>query len=261
MKQPFPYYDDVGTGDPAIVFLHGLGGSRDYWHPTVDHFGRRHRCVAWTMPGYGFSPPLPTMTFPGLADALVRLLDHCRLDRVIVVGHSMGGMVAQELWARHPDRVRGLVLTGTTPSFGGGNQDFIDEFLKSRLAPIEAGKSPADIADEVISGLTHRPLSDEMQRPAVVSMGAISPRGYASAVRCLTTFDRSDTLATISVPTLLLSGADDRTAPARAMAKMAEAIPGANHISIPDCGHLIDLEQPAAFRSSVETFIEHHWSK
>ncbi|MFT7645660.1 MAG: 3-oxoadipate enol-lactonase [Candidatus Poriferisodalaceae bacterium] len=259
MKRPFPYYDDVGTGSPTLIFLHGLGGSRDYWHPTVDYFSRRHRCVAWTMPGYGFSPPLAEMSFPELADALARLLDQCRIDSAVLVGHSMGGMVAQEMWARHPKRISGLVLVGTTDSFGGGNQEFTDNFLASRLAPIEAGRSPADIADEVINGLVYAPLSEDMLRPAKVSMGAISPRGYSAAVRCLTTFDRRDTLGTISVPTLMLSGADDQTAPPRTMARMADGVRGATHVSLDDCGHLLDLEQPAAFRSAIETFIDQHW--
>src|SRR5262249_11910559 len=89
-----------GTGAP-VVFLHGVGGGADCWAPQLDHVGARYRAIAWDMPGYGGSAPLPETTFCALANALARLLDTLDVAAAHLVGHSMGGMVALEMMDRH----------------------------------------------------------------------------------------------------------------------------------------------------------------
>ena len=88
-----PSYQEQGSG-PALIFLHGIGGDRCSFDAQLPHFADRFRSIAWDMPGYGDSPLRAEMTFELLAGSLARLLDHLREDRAIVVGHSMGGMVA-----------------------------------------------------------------------------------------------------------------------------------------------------------------------
>jgi 3-oxoadipate enol-lactonase len=85
------------------------------------------------MPGYGQSPALESMTFPALAEALSALLDARGVERAVLIGHSMGGMVAQELVARDPDRVAALALVATSPAFGGPDGEWQRSFLASRL--------------------------------------------------------------------------------------------------------------------------------
>ncbi len=88
-----PHHLEQGSGE-AVVFLHGIGGDAGCWQPQLDHFGKRRRAIAWDMPGYGRSALLDPMTFPALADALLRLLDSLKIERAHIVGHSVGGMVA-----------------------------------------------------------------------------------------------------------------------------------------------------------------------
>lgn len=249
----------AGDGEPTVLLLHGLGGDAHYWGPVLETLGARRRTVAWTMPGYGDSPPVDPMTFPALADAATEVLDAVGAASAVVIGHSMGGMVAQQMWADHPDRVAGLVLVGTSPSFGGGNAEFIDSFLEARLAPITAGRTPADIAPGLIDELTAATPAPEARARAVDAMSAISAAGYEAAVRCLTTFDRRDTLGSINVPTLLVSGSRDRLGPTRLMASMAAEIPGATHTDIDGSGHLVDIEAPAEFLAAVSSFLDEHW--
>src|SRR5947209_11051646 len=95
-----PTYLQRGTGEEALVLLHGIGGRAEVWEPQLAEFSAKRTVIAWNMPGYGGSTPLSQMTFPALADALAVLLDSLAPRRIHLVGHSMGGMVAQEFLRR-----------------------------------------------------------------------------------------------------------------------------------------------------------------
>src|SRR5258707_1440696 len=132
----------IAAGDkgPALLFLHGIGGDAECFRPQLDHFGRTHRAVAWNMPGYAGTKLLPETSFPALADAVAQLLDARGIARVHLVGHSLGGMIAQEFAARHPGSLASLALSGTTAAFGNTDGDWQKNFIAQRLAPLAAGK-------------------------------------------------------------------------------------------------------------------------
>src|SRR6185436_14905353 len=109
--------------------------------------------ISWDMPGYGKSAPIPEMTWATLADSAVALLDHLGIGQVHLVGHSMGGMVAQEIAARAPARLASLVLAGTSAAFGGPDETFRNQFLAARLKPLDEGKTPGDIAPGLLQGM------------------------------------------------------------------------------------------------------------
>ncbi len=250
-----PAFLDEGAG-PALVFLHGIGGSKEGWKPQIAHFaGRGFRAIAWDAPGYGASPALADLTWPALAQSLARLLDHLALTRAIVVGHSMGGMLAQEFTALHPDRVAALVLAGTSPAFGKADGAWQKSFIAERLAPLDAGRSLADLAPALVAGM----IGDEPDRPglvaAIASMGRVPAATYRDYIRLLTRFDRREALPRIGVATLLLAGEKDRTAPPAVMERMAAKIPTGRYLCLKKAGHLANLEQPAAFNAALEDFL------
>ena len=245
----------VGAGRPALLFLHGLGGDRDSFAPQLDHFAATHECVSWTMPGYGTSDPLDELTFPTLAEAACALLDESGVDRAVVIGQSLGGMVAQQLAIAHPERVDGLVLVATTAAFGKPGSTFNDEFLASRLAPIEAGNGPADLAPAIVDSIVGPDASPEARAHAVASMSRIEPGPYGRSIECLVTWDGRDRLGGVGAPTLCVAGGEDTNSPVRAMERLADAIPGASLEVIADAGHLVNLERPAAFNSLLEGFL------
>lgn len=250
-----PSHIERGRG-PAVVFLHGIGGDAQSWLPELDALSGRCRAIAWDMPGYASSPALDDMNFPTLADALKELLGKLGVRRAHLVGHSIGGMVALEFAARFPERVASLVLYATSPAFGKANGDWQREFLKARLAPLDAGKRMADLAPSIVASLIGVEPDPRGIERAVAAMGRVPEAAYRAAMQCLVTFDRRDALAGITVPVLALSGERDDNAPAAMMERMAGKIPGARFQTIPGAGHLAHFERPEAFRTALDAFLE-----
>ncbi|MEZ5646902.1 MAG: alpha/beta fold hydrolase [Burkholderiaceae bacterium] len=245
---------------PSLVFLHGIGGRAWGWRAQLDHFAAAGwHTLAWDMPGYGDSAPVRDMDFDHLAAALDALLADRGIERAVLVGHSMGGMVALQAWARHPSRVAGLVLAASSPAFGHGSGGFQTRFLADRLAPLEAGQTLADIAARLIPSMAGPDASPDGLALAQACMGSITPEGYRSALRALIRFEQRAALSTIAVPTLCLAGEHDRTAAPVVVRRMAERIPGAAYVEMPGAGHLMNFEQPEAFSAALSAFLEPHF--
>src|ERR1700761_7343316 len=105
-------------GDPSatpLLFLHGIGGAARAWRGQVDAFSDRYRAIAWDMPGYGGSSPLPAVSIASLADALADFLAQLGAIKPILVGHSIGGMIVQQWLVKHPDAAAAVVLAQTSP--------------------------------------------------------------------------------------------------------------------------------------------------
>jgi 3-oxoadipate enol-lactonase len=254
VSQP-PRHIERGRG-PAVVFLHGIGGDGTSWLPELEAWSDRCRAIAWDMPGYGGSPALPEMTFPALAEALKSLLGKLGFERAHLVGHSIGGMVALEFAARYPECVASLVLYATSPAFGKADGDWQRDFLKARLAPLNAGKRMAELAPAIVDSLVGDGPDAQGIARATAAMARVPEVAYRAAMQCLVTFDRRDALAGITAPTLVLAGGCDDNAPATMMERMAAKIPGAHFQVIPGAGHLAHFERPVAFRAALDTFLE-----
>ena len=115
------------AGDPAktpLIFLHGIGGAARAWRGQVDAFSDRYRAIAWDMPGYGASSPLPVVSIATLAGALQDFLVQLGAIRPVLVGHSIGGMIVQQWMVRHPDTAAAIVLAQTSPAFGKADGDW-----------------------------------------------------------------------------------------------------------------------------------------
>src|SRR6185503_13888563 len=127
-------------------------------------------------------------------------------------------------YARFPRLVKALVLGFTSPSFGGGSREFVDKFIAARIAPLDAGEDMAQIAARLMPTMRGSKSQAEGLAQAERIMAAIPPATYRKAVQLLTTFDRREQLEGIRVPALLIAGADDRTAPASVLERMAQKI-------------------------------------
>ena len=237
-----------------LVFLHGLGGGHAAWDRQVEHFGRcGYRCLAWDQPGYGGTSPAEPYTLQTVTDALER---HLGRDRVVLVGQSMGGFVAQEMYARFPDRIAALVLAFTSPAFGGAGGQFARQFVAARIEPLDEGKTMAQVAKALMPSMRGTKSDPQGLARAERVMSAIPPETYRKAVQMLTTFDRRHELEKIAVPTLLVAGSDDKIAPPSAMQSMARRIPHAEFVLLEGCGHLGPMDQPQAFNGALEDFLQ-----
>jgi 3-oxoadipate enol-lactonase len=243
----------------ALVFLHGVGGGHAVWEPQLSEFAARgYQALAWDQPGYGGTPLVEPYDFEQVALALGRYVERSAGGRAVLVGHSMGGMVAQEAYARFPEMVQALALCFTSAAFGGNGGEFQRRFVKDRIGPLDAGETMADIATRLMPTLRGARSDAAGLELARRTMAAISPETYRQAVRLLTTFDRRAELPAIAVPTLLVAGSDDRTAPVAVMARMAQKIPGAEYVVLEGCGHLGPMDQPQAFNAALAGFLERH---
>lgn len=242
-----------------LLFLHGLGGGHHAWDRQLPYFSERgYAAHAWDQPGYGHSATAEPYDFEQISAALLRLLDSLTDEPVVLIGHSMGGMVAQEAYARFPRRVKALVLGFTSPAFGGGSAEFVRQFIAARIAPLDQGKTMAEVAAQLMPTMRGTRSDPAGLAHAQRVMSAIPPETYRKAVRLLTTFDRRADLRNIAVPTLLLAGSDDRTAPPPVLERMAKEIPASEFALLAGCGHLGPMDQPEEFNSVVHRFLSRH---
>lgn len=238
-----------------LLFLHGLGGGHHAWDRQLPYFSAcGFPSHAWDQPGYGHSESVEPYDLEQVALSLQRLVEALGGEPVVLVGHSMGGLVAQEFYARFPDMVKALVLAFTSAAFVG-DSNFARDFIAARLGPLDEGKSMADIAASVLPTMRGAKSDAGGLALAQMIMSGIAPETYRKAVHLLTTFDRREQLPRIAVPALLIAGSDDKTAPAASMKRMAEKIPGADYVLLQGCGHLGPLDQPDEFNSALEGFL------
>jgi 3-oxoadipate enol-lactonase len=238
------------------VFLHGVGGAARAWRGQIAAFGDRYRALAWDMPGYGGSVALPDVSIATLADTLEDFLQAIGGPRPVLVGHSIGGMVVQQWLTRHPRTAAAVVLAQTSPAFGRAEGDWQKQFIEARLGPLDRGETMKSLAPQLVKELVgDRPEVSGMEI-ARECMGSVPEASYRAMMLALLGFDQRKALADIAVPTLVLSGSKDKNAPAPMMAKMATYIPGATYVELEGAGHLVNLEQPAAFNGALDQFLK-----
>ena len=240
---------------PPLVFLHGIGGAARAWHGQLDFFKHRYRTIAWDMPGYGGSAPLPTVSIAALADALQGFLQQVRAMKPILVGHSIGGMIVQQLLAKHPRIASAIVLAQTSPAFGKPDGDWQKAFIEARLGPLDRGETLAALAPSLVKNLVGDDPDIGGMELARDCMASVLEASYRATMMSMLGFDQRNVLKDIVVPTLLLSGSKDKNAPAPMMAKMATYMPSARYFELEGVGHLANLEQPGAFNAALDSFL------
>ncbi len=244
---------ETGDGEP-VVFLHGLGGSRSSWEPQLAGLRTGFRCIAWDMPGYGASAPVEPLTLTVIADSVVRLLDSAGVDRAHLVGESFGGMHALHTALRHPQRVARLVLANTSPAFGLDGTDPA-AWRAARLAPLDAGLTPADIAADVLTAVAGPTLSDDALTMRVAGFARIPARGLRAAVECLPAHDVRERLGAIASAALVVAGGLDTETPVAYSRVLAEGLQNAELIVLDGVGHLAVSEVPRTFNRLVRDFL------
>ncbi len=251
---------DQGQGATAVFALHGVGGAKEAWAGNLPAFAAAgFRAIAWDMPGYGASAIVDPYTTGALARALERLLDQVGASRNVLLGHSMGGMVAQEAVALFPQKVHGLVLSGTSAAFGPAGGAWQQQFLQSRFAPLDAGLEMAALAEQLVPAMMAGDASAQAKAAALAVMARVPQASYRAALQAIVSFNRLDNLARIGVPTLCLAGIDDHNATPAVMRKMCQRIPGAQFDCLSGVGHLANMERPEAFNTAVLKFLQHHF--
>lgn len=233
-----------GAGEP-VLWITGFAISSEIFTPVIDLYAGSFDCIRYDNRGAGRSPaPWRITSIPELAGDAVRLLDALDIDSAHVYGLSMGGMVAQEVAIRFPDRVRALVLGGTT--HGGPRAVLpsprIAAALTSRSAPAALR---AELVGRALFTPEFREHEPELVRRYLGLLGAhrTSARGLVSHLTAATYHDTRARLGRIRAPTLVLHGSRDELTPTANARLLAQAIPSAE-LRLVDAGHGYLLERP-----------------
>jgi 3-oxoadipate enol-lactonase len=251
----FSYEVAGNAASPPLVFLHGIGGAARAWRGQLEAFSDRYRAIAWDMPGYGGSAPPPQFSIPGFADALQDFLQAVGPTRPILVGHSIGGMIVQQLLATSPGIAAAVVLAQTSPAFGKPDGDWQKSFIAARLGPLDRGETLTSLAPSLVKELAGDNPDPSGMELARSCMAAVPEATYRATMLALMGFDLRRQLKAIAVPTLLLAGSRDKNAPAPMMAKMATYVPSAVYVELEGVGHLANLERPEEFNAVVWDFL------
>ena len=236
------HYEAAGDGFP-LVLLHGIGSNSRSWRRQLAALAPDFKVIAWDAPGYGrSSDPSGKPSMRVYADCLRRFLGAMGLNRIFLLGHSTGGVVAQEFYRMYPDLVRALILADTRYL---GSQTVLEQRLNSLRT-----MTPAQLAQERGPKLLSPNAPPNLVQEVVSIMSEVRPVGYEFAARALAESDTRDVLRNLPVPTLLIWGAEDEITP------VWDEVPTEALLKIiPEAGHLCYIEQPARFNEIVKDFL------
>jgi 3-oxoadipate enol-lactonase/4-carboxymuconolactone decarboxylase len=245
------FYELSGPeGAPVIVFSNSLGTTLAMWDAQAAALSDRFRCLRYDTRGHGRSQVVDAaFTIDDLAADLAGLLDALGIARAHVVGLSLGGMTGQVLAVTRPDKIDRLVLCATSAHMPPAN-------LWQERADIVRRTGMAAVADGVI-GRWFTPESQGAAGAARTREGllAIAPVGYARACEAIGAMDLRGRIGAITVPTLVVAGAEDPATPVSMAEDICALVPGAVLAVVPRAAHLIAVEQPDALTGHIAAFL------
>lgn len=268
-------YDVAGEGS-SIVFCNGYATSHFYWEDVRDHFKWTHQTVTWDLRGHGRSGPardLSTVTIPGCADDLLRVLDAAEIDRAVLAGFSLGCQIIFEAWRQFPDRISALVpVLGT---YGRPFDNLLHPAVGRQLYKAFRNVGPK-VANRVMplvnlnmkSPLTHRigqvtgmlgaELKRERMQPFYDHFEMIDGPTWVALGIHAQEHSAEDILHTIDVPTLIISGGRDIFTPQRLSLQMHQTIPNAEILMLPNATHAGLIEHADTITKRFDDFLKRH---
>lgn len=251
-------FDDYGPG-PVVVLLHGFPLNRALWSAQESVVGSIYRVIAPDLRGHGeTAAPGGVYTMDEMADDVIETLDALQLREPVVIGGlSMGGYVALSAVIRYPDRFRALILIDTRANADSAETARGRETLASRV-------ETSGTADAVVESMLPKLFSPATRerRPQIMTavhdqMVATSSRAIAGALRGMAERpDRTADLGRLTLPTLVVVGADDVITTPDEARTLAESLPNARLEVIPNAGHLAPLENPEDANRAILSFLD-----
>ncbi|MFM9692228.1 alpha/beta fold hydrolase [Streptomyces europaeiscabiei] len=253
----FLAYEDKGEAGPSLplplVLIHGHPFDRTMWRPQISAFAASRRVIAPDLRGYGESPVVPGVTpLAAFAEDVAALLDDLGVRDFVLGGLSMGGQIAMECYRQYPHRVRGLLLADTFPAAETPEGRRTRNAMADRL--LREGMT--GYADEVLYKMVAPYADAEVAAQVRRMMTATDPEGAAAALRGRAERpDYRDLLTRVSVPALVVVGADDEYTPVSDAEGMHAALPDSTLHVIEGAAHLPNLERPDEFNKVLEDFL------
>ncbi len=242
MAKPWP----LDSNRPTLVFIHGSAMSGASWQAQVDGLSKEFNTIALDLPGHGQSPGDGHDNIPAYAEAAMAFIEAVEPPRPVPCGLSLGGAVVQQLLINYPDRFAAGILINTgarlrvLPLIFEAIRDNYDGFVQmTHLGGVAAGNQSPAMAETI---------RDLMK---------CSPEVAEKDFTACDSFDAMARLSEINLPVLVISGNDDTTTPPKYAAYLAEHIPRAELVTVPDAAHLAPLEQPQAVNRAIADFLNH----
>ncbi len=249
------YYTQSGNpmpGHPSLVLIHGAGGSHLDWPGQLRRLPGE-AVYALDLPGHGKSEGVGRQSIAAYAQAVLRWLEEMLLDPAILVGHSMGGAVAQTLALLAPERTAGLVLIGSGARLRV-NQSLLESLRAERTFP--------QAVEQIMSWSFSPSAPESLLRLSQERMLQTRPPVFHGDLLACDAFDSTETIGALpEMPALVICGAADKMMPERHSRFLAEKIAGAILKVVPEAGHMVTLEQPAAVAEAVGGFVRRYWGE
>ena len=240
----------AGKTGPALIFVHGVGSSAAIWDTQLSAFGDTNRCYAIELRGNGVPKPEPDpslITRDGFARDVLAVADAAGIDTFTIVGCSLGGVVAFELWKSVPQRINAMVLVGTFAQYPDG-QVYADGIK----AAVRTAGDMDHFAQQRAAKLG---LPPERLRETVEQMARKTVPSYIASTQATWTGDYRAVLPAIDVPSLVACGEHDLVAPLALSQTIANAIPDARLTVIEGAGHVSNADQPERFNALLRAFL------
>jgi pimeloyl-ACP methyl ester carboxylesterase len=237
----FAFHEGGTRIAPAVVLLHAAGGSSLWWPAALRRLPGL-RVAAPDLPGHGKSGGAGQQSTAAYADLIIELLTQIGIARAVFVGHDLGGCIALQLAVQRPDLIAGLALVSTGAAIvlpPGLVEDTASPLTFSRALPV--------LRDLCFSPTAAPELIDE----TITQVGESRQSVLHGDLLAMQAFDLIERLAEISAPTLVVAGKDDRLTPPSYAHALAGNIRNATLAVIPEAGHMLPLEKPAALRQSL----------
>lgn len=236
-----------------LIFVHGYFGGSPQWADQVKIFSKHFRVITLDLPGFGLNHEMKTPdTIKGFASYVLDELDEQGIDRFHLVGHSMGGMIVQEMVAMAPERIDRLVLYGTGPvGMMPGRFETLDE-SRSRLSEAGVEMTGRRIA---ATWFVDGKSADGYEECANIAVKA-STQAALAGLSAMESWSGVLSLAKITSPTLVLWGDGDRAYQWAQPKQLWQEIEGAQLGVIPGCSHAVHLEKPKLFNAMLLDFLD-----
>ena len=251
----FHYLDVNPTGSPTILLIHGLGGDVETWGFQILALAAAGmRPLAVDLPGFGQTPMANgKWSLRSTTDQLAEWLDNKVPGPLVVAGHSLGGLIAQDLTFRFPEKVQKLILVSTFSRLRPKSIKTMAYLLGRGLAVLFQGTAVQ--AELVANHLFPDASQGEFREKLIQKISAADPRAYKSAMLNLAFFDSRKPLARLQIPTLVIIGEKDGTVSPEAQQAMAAGIPNARAVLVPEAGHAVIVDQPEIVNREMLAFL------
>lgn len=248
------YYEEHGKSGPPLVFIHGAGASHDMWKPQVEHFSKDYIVVTYDLRGHQQSEGSEdNYTCELFADDLYHLLDRLGLREPVIIGLSLGGMVAQEYAVKYRSNLRGLVLADTAVSTA---LTLSDKVTKTMFPAWMVKWTIRRMSEESYANWSFKyfEMDEEIRKYLKQEQLKLDKKELLKITDAIYSFKLLP-LETIEVPTLVVLGENERKAVFPHSEKMIELIKNSRKVIIPGAGHVSNLENPSVFNRELEDFL------